>query len=156
MRFRLVVLAVLFALPVLAGPKTHFVGAGTVRGAPEIEPNKVVGFYLWADKDGLHLRWTTDGTAHLFSGRLDLDKPLKELVRVREVAGGWARMHGNRVVMFSSTSRGAVDGLDLVIPAGRKVRLEIQVDGKDPLPEQVLLGAKGNNPKGFPLTITYR
>jgi hypothetical protein len=58
--------------------------------------------------------------------------------------------------MFSKTSRGQVDGLDLTIPQGRIVQIEFHIDGKEPTPEQVFLGAKGAHPKGVPLKIRLR
>lgn len=142
--------------PVGAGPKLYSIGAGSVWGKPEIEEGKVTGIFVWFDSEGLHLRWTAGGKPVLFSGRLDLDKPMGELKRVRDDAGGWARAHGNRVVLFSSTSRGELDGIDLKIPDGRRVRMELQLDGNDAVPEEVYFGAKGVHPKGFPLSVTYR
>lgn len=136
-----------------AGPRLYSVGAGQVRGQPAIEEGKVSGIFIWSDRSGLHLRWTTDGKPLLFSGRLDLDKPLREMKRVSDEAGGWAKAHGKRVIMFSSTSRKEIDGLDLVIPGGRRVRMELQIDGKEPAIEQVFFGAKGSHPKGFPLSV---
>jgi len=146
-------IASLITLAAIAGPRLYSVPAGSVRGEPTIEEGKATGIYVWYDRAGLHLRWTTDGNPVLFAGRLDLDKPLKELKRVRDDSGGWARPHGKRVVMFSSTSRGEIDGMDLKIPGGRRVRMEFQIDGKDPVIEQVFFGAKGKHPKGFPLSV---
>jgi hypothetical protein len=148
--------SIVLAWPADAAPKLYSIGAGSVRGKPEIEEGKVTGIFIWFDREGLHMRWTTSGKPVLFSGRLDLDKPLGELKRVRDDAGGWARAHGKRVVLFSCTSRGELDGIDLTIPAGRRVRMELQIDGTDATPEEVYFGAKGVHPKGFPLSVTFR
>ena len=152
----LALVATALTLAVSAGPRLFSVAAGSLRGEPTIEEGKVTGIFIWYDRQGLHLRWTTDGKPVLFSGRMDLDKPLGELKRVRDDAGGWARAHGKRVVMFSSTSRSEIDGMDLKIPGGRRVRMEFQIDGKDPTIEQVFFGAKGKNPKGFPLSVNLK
>ena len=101
-------------------------------------------------------RWCTDGKPYLFTGRIDADKPIKELTDVRKESGGWAKIYGNRIVMFSKTSRGQVDGLDLTIPQGRIVQIEFHIDGKEPTPEQIFLGEKGAHPKGVPLKIRLR
>ena len=117
----------LLALPALALARTYSVGAGLVRGQPTIEDGKILGYFIWVDKAGFHLRWCTDGKPYLFTGRIDADKPIKEIKDVREEPGGWAKIYGNRIVMFSKTSRGQVDGLDLTIPQGRIVQIDPKV-----------------------------
>lgn len=151
-----ILLFVLMAIPALALAKTYTVGAGQVRGQPTIDEGKVLGYFIWVDKAGFHLRWSTDGKPFLFTGRIDTDKPVKELKDVRTEPGGWAKIYGGRIVMFSKTSRGQVDGLDLAIPQGRIVQIEFHIDGKEPAPEQVFLGEKGTHPKGVPLKIRLR
>ena len=154
MRTRMfIVLGIVLGLPLLAGSRTYMVTAANVRGEPTLEANQTSGYYLWCDRQGLHLRWTTDGTPLLFTGRIDLDKPVREVKRVRQEAGGWARSHGKRVVMFSATSRGDIDGVDVVVPAARRARIELQIDGKDASAEQIFLGARGLHPDGVPLKV---
>ena len=155
-RRKWIVLLALLALPALALAKTYTIGAGKVRGQPGIEEGKVLGYFIWVDQEGFHLRWCTDGKPYLFTGRIDADKPIKGLTDVREESGGWAKIYGNRIVMFSKTSRGQVDGLDLTIPQGRIVQIEFHIDGKEPTPEQIFLGEKGAHPKGVPLKIRLR
>jgi hypothetical protein len=151
-----IILLALLALPALALAATYTVGAGLVRGRPAIEEGKVLGYFIWADQEGFHLRWCTDGKPYLFTGRIDTDKPVKEIKDVRDEPGGWARIYGGRIVMFSKTSRGQVDGLDLVIPRGRLVQIEFHIDGLEPTPEQIFLGEKGQHPRGVPLKIHLR
>jgi len=151
-----ILLLALLALPALALARTYTVGAGQVRGQPAIEEGKVLGYFIWVDKQGFHLRWCTDGKPYLFTGRIDTDKPVKDLKNVRAEPGGWAKIYGGRIVMFSKTSRGPVDGLDLSVPQGRIVQIEFHIDGKEPTPEQIFLGGKGAHPKGVPLKIRLR
>lgn len=155
-RRKWILLLAFLALPALALARTYSVGAGQVRGQPGIEEGKILGYFIWVDKEGFHLRWCTDGKPYLFTGRIDADKPIKEIKDVREEPGGWAKIYGNRIVMFSKTSRGQVDGLDLTIPQGRIVQIEFHIDGKEPTPEQIFLGEKGAHPKGVPLKIRLR
>ena len=153
----IVIFLVILSLPVLAGPKHFTVGAGQLKGKPVIEAGKQSAYYIWQDKDGLHLRWTAAEKPLLFTGRIDLDKPLKDLSRVRQNVSGWAKSHGNRIVLFSSTVRTTnIDGIDLKIPGGRKAQLVIDIDGKPPTPEQIFLGEKSANPKGLPLRLLLR
>jgi hypothetical protein len=150
----LLLLVLALSLPALAGKvKPSAVSAGDQGGQPPFEAGKTLGFYIWLEKKVLHIRWVTDGKPVLFSGRLDLDKPLGEVKRIREDAGGWAQAHGNRIVMFSSTSRGEIDGVDVTLTGGAKAELELKIDGKDPDLEQLYFGAKGVHPKGIPLLL---
>ena len=144
----------LLSLPAWAKPSA--VAASTLKDKPTIDEGKITAVFLWTDGEGLHLRWTTDGKPVLFSGRLDMDKKVGELKTVRDEAGGWANLHGDRIVVFSKTSRGTVDGLDLKIPGVARVALELKLDGQDPLPEQVLLGGKATQPASFPLLLSLR
>jgi len=142
---------------VMAGTKAFRVPASMLRGQPRIEAGKFEGYYIWVDKDGLHLRWSASSTSLLFTGRLDTDKPVKEVKRLREDAGGWARPHGNRIVLFSSTVRpGEMDGIDVVIPGGRKSELQIDLDGKPPEVEKIFLGKEGKHPRATPLKLYLR
>jgi hypothetical protein len=158
MRIRnVLIFLVILSLPVLAGPKHFTVGAGQLKGKPVIEAGKQSGYFIWQDSEGLHLRWTAAEKPLLFTGRIDLDKPMKEMSRVRENVGGWAKSHGNRIILFSSTVRASdVDGIDLKVPGGRKAQLLLDIDGKPPAPEQILLGEKSANPKGLPLHLLLR
>jgi hypothetical protein len=158
MRIRnVLIFLVILSLPVLAGPKHFTAGAGKIKGKPTIEAGKQNGYFIWQDKEGLHLRWTAAEKTLLYTGRIDLDKPLKEMSRIKENAGGWAKPHGNRIVLFSSTVRpNDIDGIDLKIPGGRKAQLMIDIDGKPPTVEQVFLGEKSTNPKGLPLRLLLR
>ncbi len=144
----------LISVPAWAKPSN--VAAATLKDKPTIDEGKVTALFIWTDAEGLHLHWTTDGKPVLFSGRLDMDKKVGELKTVRDESGGWANLHGDRIVVFSKTSRGAVDGLDLKVPGVSRVQLELKIDGKEPLPEQVLLGGKAQKPAAFPLMLTLR
>jgi len=136
-------------------PKPVPVVGGALKGKPaDYQVDKAVGCFLWLDEQGLHVRWTTTpGKPILFAGRVDTDRPLKELTRITDTSSGWVKNNGDRIVMFSTTSRGGEDGFDLTIPGVRKLLVELKIDGNDPLPEQVTLGARSAHPTGFPMSI---
>jgi hypothetical protein len=155
------------ALPALVGAqarkpaakpvKPRLVAAALVKGQPNIEPGKHAAVYVWTDPTGFHLRWVNDGQPRLFAGRLDFDKPLKEHTRVLgELGSGWVEQSGDRIVMFSTTLREGVDGLDLNAPGAARVQLELKIEGEDARPDQVFLGVQGAHPEGLPLIITTR
>lgn len=156
-RLPMVVLLLLIGSVALAGSKAFRVPARMLRGQPELAAGSFEGYHIWTDRDGLHLRWSASSQPLLFTGRLDTDKPVKEVKRLRKDAGGWARSHGNRIVLFSSTVRpGEIDGIDVVIPRCRKSQLQIDIDGKPPETDQVFLGKDGQHPQAIPLVLYLR
>ncbi len=135
-------------------PKT--ISASKVKGTPDAATLNRRGMSLWKDGDGFHVRWNTDSVPTLFTGRIDTDKPIKEMKRVFEQGSGWVKLSGDRIVLFSSTTRGTLDGFDLLVPGGSRIRLEMTIDGKQPEPQMVFMGKNGINPPGFPLLIRLR
>jgi hypothetical protein len=145
-----------FSTPALARTKVHTMTASKIAGKPAFEDGKQIGLFAWHDKEGFHVRWTTDGAPTLFTGRIDTDRPLKDLQRLQKLGSGWVKQHGDRIIMFSATTRGDTDGFDLTIPGGRHVQMEITIEGKKPQVEQVTFGAKNTHPRGFPLLLKLR
>jgi hypothetical protein len=141
---------------ILAAPREAPIPASTLLGKPTIEPDTSVSLYIWIDVDGLHVRWTTAGKPVLFSGRLSLDRPLKDLKRVLDVGSGWVNNHGDRTVIFSATSRNGVDGFDLAVPHGQKANLDLRIDGNDPSLDQVFLGGAKTKPAEIPMVVLLR
>ncbi len=151
------ILVIAFCLPVLAGPKVFNVGAGLLRGKPDISTDKTSGYYIWYDRDGLHLRFNAINEPRLYTGRIDTDRPVKGVTRVREKAGGWARAYGNRIVLFSATVRpGQTDGVDIAVPGAHRAQLLLDIDGTPPVPQEVYLGKKQTNPSGLPMQLILR
>ena len=149
-----IVVAVLAASAVFGFDR---ISAGKLRGKPRIDVTNCEGYYIWTDSEGVHLRWCAREKPLLFTGRLDTDRPVAELKRLEPKFGGWAKMHGDRVVLYSSTVRpGDIDGIDLKIPRGRRIQLMMDIDGKAPEPGRVFLGANANNPRSLPLMLRLR
>ncbi|NMB76907.1 MAG: hypothetical protein GYA21_17475 [Myxococcales bacterium] len=134
-------------------PKPVPVAGALLRGKPAYTPGQKVGLFLWQDTEGIHVRFTNAGKPVLFEGRLDLDRPLKELKRIDEKGPGWAKNNGDRIVMFSTTLREGEDGLDLKVPGLRKMLVDLKIDGAPAPIEQIFLGEKSASPTGLPMQI---
>lgn len=139
----------------LAKTKTFTVSSSQVSGKPEIAAQKETGLFLWATGKTIHVRWVTGGKPVLFEGRLDLDRPLRSLKRISDVGPGWVKEHGDRIVYFSATSRGDIDGFDLET-SGQRGLLEVTVDGQPAVPEIIFLGSGKVHPSGLPMSLLYR
>jgi len=147
-----VLLAFLFLPTVAAAPVNSFLPV-KLRGQPTFEPGKTAGYFIWTDKEGLHVRWSINGKPLLFSGKFEFDRPFEKQTRVFEEGGGWVRNHGGRIVMFSSTLRETQDGFDIAFAGSRKVKVELKIDQNDPAMEQIHLGQSSVHPKGLPLVL---
>ena len=134
-------------------PKPKKVPATQVRGQPQLPEEPQVGIYIWSDKEGIHLRWTTGEAPTLFEGRIDTDKAMREHKRIAKLGSGFVEASGDRILMFSTTLRKGLDGIDLKVPGSKRFQLELRIDGKEPQVEQVHFGKGMTPPKGFPLLI---
>jgi hypothetical protein len=141
---------------IFAAPKETPIPARTVVGTPTIEPDSAISLYVWIEGDGLHVRWTSAGKPVLFSGTLSFDRSPKDLKRILDVGSGWVRNYGDRIVMFSVTSRNGLDGFDLSLQHNKRVHLDLKVDGNDPALDQVHLGAAKTTPAGVPMVVSLR
>ena len=69
--------AVVTLVPLTAAAKT------LVEGRPEFKEGRELGYYVWADGDTWHIRWTTTGALRHFTGHVTADGgELKSLKRV--------------------------------------------------------------------------
>ncbi|MBN2497839.1 MAG: hypothetical protein JXR96_24810 [Deltaproteobacteria bacterium] len=135
-------------------PRPKIVKAAQVRGKPEIAPGDRPAIFFWSDQDGVHIRWSAPQPV-LFSGRIDFDRPLAVHKRLADPGSGWVELATDRILLFSVTVRQGVDGLDMQVPAGKRVQMELAIDGAEPAVEQVLFGKDGAHPAGFPLLVYY-
>jgi hypothetical protein len=139
-----------------AATKVYVMQASKIQGQPSPAQDAQASISAWVDTAGFHVRWTTSDKPTLFSGRIDTDRPITELTRIFEFGPGWVQKQGDRIVMFSSTTRGDTDGFDLVIPGGKRLQMELSIDGAPAPLDQVFFGAKGEHPPGLPLLIYLR
>jgi hypothetical protein len=121
------------------------------RGEPTIEVGRKTVAWTWSDATGVHLRWTSNGKAALFTGVLELDATITELKRVNPRAAGWMERTSDRIVEFSVTATSGVDGADLLIPGRPNVKLDLQIDGAPADLAQIVVGKSAVSPKELPL-----
>jgi hypothetical protein len=122
-------------------------------GRPDFEKGDVVKVALWRDDDGWHIRWTTAGHKHRFSGWIGAREGEFTAIRaVRVERGDWARVSPNdKRLVFDTTTDGGVDGFDFRSD-GKQFTFKVEVDGED-RPERVFIGKNERNPKGIPFTL---
>jgi hypothetical protein len=128
---------------------------GIARGkSPEMHPGHVETLWIWHDDNGAnwHVRSTTAGHQHRFSGRLWTSEG--SLADVRPTRLEWSdrvRLEG-RSVEFDFHTQGGIDGFDFRTAGARCVHFAMSVDGKGE-PGLVRIGASGVHPSQRVFTL---
>lgn len=125
------------------------------EGAPPIGPGTVRGYYVWHDDSGWHVRWTTKGVRHRFSGTLKCKGEFREFVPVSADRRDWISVEGDRRRATFDTITGAgQDGFDFrLTPHTRRVTFELRIDGQKIYPGEIFLGSSMSNPGSNPFTL---
>lgn len=111
-------------------------------------------FWLWHDGDTMtwHLRTTTAGQLHRFSGRVWGDNAITNL-KPDVLEAGQDRVRNEQTdVVFDFLTGGAMDGFDFTVPGGKCVTFHLLVDQK-PVPSEIAIGAKAIHPGNAMFTI---
>jgi hypothetical protein len=155
-RTLLVVSLLLAGLAFAAREKWVNVPAATLKGEPALAQGAGDAVFIWSSPRGLHLRWRAGQAPRLFTGKIDTDGKVQEVVRIDQQGGGWARTHGEHRVLFSATVRaGDLDGIDVLTSSGR-VDLVLDMDEQAPPVEMIFLGKEGAHPSALPLRLRLR
>jgi len=146
-------LAALFAflaLPLGAADDEPKFDEADPKGKPAAYKTGSGKFAVWQDKDGWHVRASAKKNDQTFSGQIDAVDGKFATVKFVEKGGG-------ALPPFTKTKsidvdfkmiKGGESGFDLKLDdAATAIKFTLKVDGQE-LPEAILIGAKGKNPKG--------
>ncbi len=122
--------------------------APELKGRPEqFAPGDSRGVFVWRDDNGLHLRTTTRGRLHVFSGVLRTNGYFADVRGVREERNDFSRLNDDRnSIMFRFKTQGDVDGLDFRVRGGDQVELDLFVDGHRIDTREIYVGYRGWHP----------
>ncbi len=115
------------------------------------------GYWVWTDKSGVHLRWTTAGEQRRFAGTLSAeDAPLPSPIVAISDAGQASAPTIERAedgsITFQGQCQGCVSGLDLP-PITVRLTLALSLDGL-PAPLHALrLGESEIHPRRNPFRL---
>ena len=120
------------------------------------DPGHSKGYFIWQDEKGLHLRTTTPGTKHVFSGTLRTDVTFEDT---------WGKSHGTDdnfqvnedrdKITFNFTTCGEADGIDLQVYDGSYVSFNLSLDGEDIDPDRIFIGTDGWHPGSSKFTLRH-
>ncbi len=147
----------ILALCVVAISSTAFAWSPRVEGRPDIyDPGEMMGYFVWHDHHGFHVRTTTRGSEHHFSGEISTNGRIvgADGVRLEENDHYRVSPHQHKL-KFDLDTQGGQDGLNFHIAGGDKVTFELYVDGHRVNPNRIFIGDRGLHPREGEFTL-YR
>ncbi len=114
-------------------------------------PNE--GYFIWSDKDGLHLRVKTKGEAHVFSGRIYTNGNFDNiLVKTFHDQDNFDNSGPNEI-RFRLTATDKFAGIDFYVTEGQYVDFDLSMDGHKVDANRVFIGRDGWHPGDSKFTI---
>lgn len=129
----------------------------SLDGRPDaFNPGHSNGYFIWQDKKGLHLRITTSGTKHVFSGTIHTDGTFEDAFEKSRGADDDFHINNDRdKITFKFTTSGEVDSIDLHVYDGSYVRFNLSMDGDDINPSNIFIGSNGWHPGSHKFTLFH-
>jgi hypothetical protein len=129
-------------------------------GKPDgVAGNQTKRYYVWRDKDGVHLRFTTEGVKHRFSG--EIKTTAGSFLKPTGIEDGaeakdgewWTLSEKGQVLKFDRDTRKTLDGLDFRLGNRvREIEFVLKIDGEE-LPARIFVGPSGTSPKIAKFTL---
>ncbi len=124
------------------------------NGQPaDLQPGKVVRYYVWYDEAGWHLRTTTVKRLQDFDGRIRVVGGTVENVIGAQLEGGqgersdrWKVSDNKRNIAFRINTQGAMDGFDFTLSEdATDVEFTLKVNGEERA-DHIFIGKNSKNP----------
>ena len=149
------VLALLFACTALvAFAVPTFAWQSRLEGNPVVTDSSALGYYVWHDADGLHVRTHGPGAEHFFTARFHTDGVISNVTGVRLEADdqNYIENGGHDLVINYHTYDG-IDGVNFDIDGGTVLTGEANLDSTPISTSEIFLGATEENPRHNPFTL---
>lgn len=130
-------------------------GSEMILGKPVFYPGDKVAFYLWRtpNTNTVHIRWTSNGSGKVFSGKVLSDVPIVNAVAVRTESEDYIVRVSQRVITFNTITAGDVDGFSFQVFDPTEVRLTLKVDGCLIEASKIYMGIDAAHPTGNPVVF---
>jgi len=138
-------------------PVTAFMASLNCEGEPDmLNPKHIVGAFIWQDHDGFHLRTTTTGDQHVFTGNIHTNGHFEDIndISDRSFKGtDYYHIKDRDTIEFQFTTNGKKVGLDFNIDTGDYAAFELYIDGHKISPMEVYIGKDGWHPDDYKFTL---
>ena len=126
---------------------------GDIEGKPDID-KKIFCYYLWRDKDGIHLRTISAGISHSFSGRITVTKGVFENLdkASKKMNEEDVRLSDPHTIIFSYETEKDEFGFDFNVDGYYPcLKFDLKIDKKREI-GRIFLGEYKLNPWKLPFT----
>ena len=97
-----------------------------LKGRPNFSSGQFLGYVLWKQTDGFHLRWTTKGDKQkTFQGKISYQNKLKITKIARPETEVKIHETTTNLIQWSATERGRINGFDFFASGNFAVELRI-------------------------------
>jgi len=146
--FLLVVFSIIFL------PATAFMAPLNYMGEPDmLNPHHIRGVFVWRDIDGFHLRATTTGDEHVFSGTVHTNGCFEDISDRFFRGNDYYHLKDRDTIDFQLTTTGRTVGLDFNIADGDYTAFELYMDGHEISPLDIYVGKDGWHPGDYKFTL---
>ena len=139
------------AQPAPVKPNRDSVAQPTATGKPPNLAGGEGGVWIWRDARSWHLRTTTQGKQHMFSGTVTgKGKPITGVQSARVETGDKIRSADGKVD-FDLTTTGQADGFDFSVEGNACVNFDLTIDGTQ-APHRIMVGQAEQHPQAARFT----
>ena len=131
--------------------------SSTLDGRPTaFNPGGSTGYFIWQDKEGFHLRTTTPGVKHVFSGTINTDGVFVDTFGKSAGIDDSFQVSGDRdKITFQFTNAGDTSGIDLHVKDGTYVTFNLSMDGDRIDLGNIFVGEDGWHPGSNKFTLRH-
>jgi hypothetical protein len=124
------------------------------QGRPDFTKGEALGYFVWRDAEGWHVRWTTKGKRRTFSGTVSCDGAFMQFAPVAKGRRDYVKKVAEHTIKFDTVVEGGMDGIDFRLsPSTETVTFDLLMDGERVAPELVRVGAGKTRPPKVPFSI---
>ncbi len=122
-----------------------------IEGKPSFKLGDKLGYFLWKDKDGIHLIWTTKGRLHSFRGKITGDANLTIKKRIQLESNDQLEQPDPKTITWETRTGNDIDGL--IFTTDEKFRMELMVDSVKIGRNNIYCGRSLHIPDHNPFTV---
>ncbi|MBY9015583.1 MAG: hypothetical protein KGD68_07830, partial [Candidatus Lokiarchaeota archaeon] len=123
-----------------------------IKGRTDFSSGQFLGYVLWKQSDGFHLRWTTKGKKENdFQGKIICQAKVLITKKLKSESKDKIKITGGKTIEWNTTIKSDIDGLDFLTPGN--FELELHIDNKKVKPKVIFLGPEMIQPETNPFTI---
>jgi hypothetical protein len=126
----------------------------SLAGEPTLTSDKPVGYYIWHNESGWHLRTHGPGDQHHFTATLRSNGEFRDVDSVRtESRDDVAVLDGGHTLRLDFRTYDWTDGVNFRVRGGTWLRFALRLDGELIGTEEIYLGSMEQHPENNPFIV---